>query len=162
MLTAAQRRLNMSRIRSRDTRPEIMLRHALHARGLRYRLNVRGLPGRPDLVFPSKSAVIFVHGCFWHRHNCDRFKWPRTRKAFWTSKLNLNAQRDIRVLAELKALDWRTLIVWECALTGPRRFDIESVADLAVSFVESERSKLQISAARPLCLRKIASSHVLI
>jgi DNA mismatch endonuclease, patch repair protein len=147
----------MSRIRGRDTRPELLLRRALHARGLRYRLNVRELPGRPDLVFPSKRAVIFMHGCFWHQHGCNRFKWPKTRKAFWSEKLKLNVRRDARVMAELRALGWRTLVVWECALTGPQRMPIEKLAALAGGFVAGTRSDVEITGERPLRLRRISA-----
>lgn len=155
VLTPAQRRLNMSRIRGRDTRPELLLRKALHAHGLRYRLNVRTLPGRPDLVFPAARAIVFMHGCFWHRHECDRFRWPDTRRDFWAGKLTRNAERDTRALNELNALGWRTLVVWECALTGPGRFDIGRVAELAAHFVRSHRLTAQISAKRPLRLRRL-------
>jgi DNA mismatch endonuclease (patch repair protein) len=134
----------MSRIRGRDTRPELLLRRALHARGLRYRLNVHALPGRPDLVFPAKNAVVFVHGCFWHQHGCERFKWPTTRKAFWKSKLQQNHRRDAAVLAELHQLGWRTLTVWECAITGPGRLHIEALADRVTKFLEGNRKRFEV------------------
>ncbi len=96
VLTPEQRRLNMSRIRGKDTRPELLVRKGLHARGLRYRLQDRTLPGRPDLVFPKHKAVIFVHGCFWHAHGCNLSKVPKTREQFWTEKLSKNRMRDQR------------------------------------------------------------------
>lgn len=147
----------MSRIRGKDTRPELLLRRALHTRGLRYRLNVCDLPGRPDLVFPARRAVIFMHGCFWHQHDCDRFKWPKTRKAFWTTKLNANVERDARVLDDLDALGWRTLVVWECALTGPQRMPIDKLAALAADFVAGERTEMEITGAKPVRLRRISA-----
>lgn len=111
----------MAAIRSRDTRPELMLRRGLHALGFRYRLHGKGLPGRPDMVFVRYRAVLFVHGCFWHGHGCARFHWPRTREAFWRDKIGTNIRRDQNTLAALQAAGWRTGIIWECALTGPGR-----------------------------------------
>lgn len=125
----ATRSRMMSGIRGNNTRPEIFLRHALHALGLRYRLGGRGLPGRPDLVFPSLKAVVFVHGCFWHRHHCSYFKWPGTNKEFWETKLNGNAERDTRVEAHLRELGWKVLVVWECELRQTRYSLPNSVVD---------------------------------
>ncbi|TXC66171.1 DNA mismatch endonuclease Vsr [Piscinibacter aquaticus] len=121
VLTAEQRQLNMSRIRGRDTRPEMLVRQGLHARGLRYRLHDRKLPGRPDLVFPRHGAVLFVHGCFWHAHGCALSKLPATRQDFWKQKLEGNAARDRRAIDALQAAGWRVLVIWECALRGPAR-----------------------------------------
>ena len=117
-LTRAQRRFNMSRIRGQNTEPELMLRRGLHRRGLRYRLHRKDLPGTPDLVFPARKAVILVHGCFWHLHDCPKFKWPATREEFWRTKIQRNHQRDREVLEELRQAGWRVQIVWECALRG--------------------------------------------
>lgn len=121
VLTPEQRRLNMSRIRGKDTKPELVLRHGLHAMGLRYRLHRKDLPGRPDLVFPRYRAAVLVHGCFWHGHDCPLFKWPATRREFWQAKIEGNRARDARDLAGLTAAGWRVLVVWECALKGPAR-----------------------------------------
>ena len=115
VLTPEQRRLNMSRIRGKDTKPELMLRHGLHARGLRYRLHRKDLPGRPDMVFPRYRAAILVHGCFWHGHDCPLFKLPATRREFWAAKIEGNQARDARDIAGLAAAGWRVLVVWECA-----------------------------------------------
>lgn len=120
-LTPAQRRLCMSRIRATDTRPEMIVRRGLHARGLRYRLHDRRLPGTPDLVFPGHRAVIFVHGCFWHGHHCPLFRLPATRTEFWAAKIDRNSERDRNSLAAIGNQGWRSLIVWECALRGPTR-----------------------------------------
>lgn len=106
----------MRAIRHRDTKPELLVRKALHARGFRYRLNVKTLPGTPDLVFPKYRSVIFVHGCFWHRHDCSFFKLPQTRTEFWSEKINGNVRRDRLAIAALEDLGWRCLIVWECTL----------------------------------------------
>ena len=106
----------MAGIKNRDTKPEIFLRKALHGLGFRYRLGGCGLLGKPDLVFPSRQTVVFIHGCFWHRHDCKYFKWPGTNKEFWEAKLNANAERDKRTETHLRKLGWSVLIVWECEL----------------------------------------------
>lgn len=106
----------MSGIRGKNTRPEVFLRHALHAAGFRYRLNGVKLPGKPDLVFASRKTVVFVHGCFWHAHSCDYFKWPKSNKEFWKAKLTANERRDVHVAEQLRCLGWRVLVVWECEL----------------------------------------------
>ena len=121
VLTPEQRRYNMSRIRGKDTKPEMILRRGLHAAGFRYRLHVRDLPGKPDLVFPRYRAVIFVHGCFWHGHDCLLFRLPATRTEFWAEKIATNQERDQRAVRALEAVDWRVMTVWECVLKGPLR-----------------------------------------
>lgn len=107
----------MSRVRSRDTKPEMIVRRMLHKAGYRYRLHVAELPGRPDLVFVGRKKVIFVHGCFWHMHEaCPRSRIPKSRVEFWTTKLYANRKRDERNLAELRSLGWDVLVIWECQL----------------------------------------------
>lgn len=134
-LTPTQRRRNMQRIRGRDTKPELLLRRGMHARGFRYRLHARALPGRPDLTFPKHRVVIFVHGCFWHGHNCQLFKWPKTRQEFWRKKILANRIRDKNSVVALREADWRVLIVWECALHGKERHPIEDVLTEAADFL---------------------------
>jgi DNA mismatch endonuclease, patch repair protein len=106
----------MARIGGKDTAPELVVRRGLHAAGFRFRLHMRNLPGRPDLVLPKYRAVIFVNGCFWHGHDCDAFRWPATRQDFWTAKISGNRSRDAANTLKLTELDWRVGIVWECAL----------------------------------------------
>lgn len=118
ILTPEQRSAQMSRIRGSNTRLEVSVRQALHAMGLRYRLGGAGLPGRPDLVFPKHRTVVFVHGCFWHGHDCHLFRLPKTRPKFWGNKIEQNRLRDARVNRELRKLDWRPLTIWECELRG--------------------------------------------
>ena len=106
----------MARIRSKDTKPEMILRRGLHAAGFRYRLHVSGLPGSPDIVLPKFRSVIFVHGCFWHGHaDCKNFRIPKTRPEFWISKVNANRDRDNRAMTATHDAGWRSLVVWECA-----------------------------------------------
>lgn len=107
----------MRAVKSKDTKPELALRKALFALGYRYRLNVKALPGKPDLVFPKYRTVIFVHGCFWHGHSCKRGKRvPKSNTEYWTSKIARNKARDKKNAAELKKLGWRLFSVWECEL----------------------------------------------
>lgn len=106
----------MSGIRGKNTKPEWIVRRALHARGFRYRLHVRDLPGRPDVVLPKHRAAVFAHGCFWHGHDCPLFRWPKTRPEFWQAKISRNRANDIEHQAMLRADGWRVAIVWECAL----------------------------------------------
>lgn len=109
------RSAQMARVRALDTKPEMRVRKALHAAGLRYRLHDRRLPGTPDLVFPSRRIALFVHGCFWHRHpGCAAARLPKTRIEFWVPKLEGNAERDKNVKAALEAAGWTVFIVWEC------------------------------------------------
>lgn len=135
VLTSEQRQLNMSRISGRDTKPEMLIRRGLHARGLRYRLHDRKLPGRPDLIFPRHHVVILVHGCFWHGHNCPMFRMPATRQEFWSAKIETNQVRDAKVHTALLELGWRVLTVWECSLRGRNRWPLESVLDTCVDFL---------------------------
>lgn len=111
----AKRSAVMGRIRGRNTKPELLLRSLLHRSGLRYSLRTGGLPGRPDIVLPKFRTVIFVHGCFWHRHpGCPVATMPKTRTAFWQAKFDSNVQRDARNGAALRKLGWKVLVVWEC------------------------------------------------
>lgn len=111
----------MSRIRSVDTEPELIVRRLLHGNGFRYRLHVCALPGRPDIVLPRYRAVIFVNGCFWHGHDCHLFRMPATQTEFWSGKISANRTRDRKNLDALHNAGWRTLTVWECALRGTGR-----------------------------------------
>ena len=116
-LTPAARSALMSRIRSKDTKPEMEVRRLVHGLGFRYRLHDRDLPGHPDLVFASRGRIIFVHGCFWHRHEtCKDARWPKSNLDFWKPKLEGNRLRDKANQKTLKRLGWKLLIIWECQL----------------------------------------------
>lgn len=117
ILTSARRSENMRHIKSKGTKPEMILRKFLHNHGYRYRLHVPGLPGKPDLVFPKLRKVIFVHGCFWHLHSrCREGRVPGSRRDYWEPKLRRNVQRDREHLTELRNLGWKTLVIWECEI----------------------------------------------
>jgi DNA mismatch endonuclease (patch repair protein) len=111
----------MSGIRGRNTKPEILIRHALHARGFRYRIHDRKLPGKPDIVLKQFRAVIFINGCFWHGHDCHLFKLPSTRSDFWLNKFEENRMRDRKAIDELRLSGWRICTIWECAVRGKNR-----------------------------------------
>lgn len=142
VLSPEQRRLNMRRVRGRDTKPEMMIRRGLHARGLRYRLHDMTLPGRPDLVFSKLRVAVFIHGCFWHAHGCVLSRLPATRQDFWQQKLEANAARDQKAVEALQADGWRVLVIWECALRGPGRVGVETVLDGAAVFIRANRPQL--------------------
>lgn len=111
----------MAAIKSKNTKPELWLRKRLHALGFRYRLNVKDLPGKPDVVLPKYRTAIFVNGCFWHMHDCEVFRLPSTRTKWWYEKLSKNQQRDIKNQELLLHDGWRVLVVWECAIKGRLR-----------------------------------------
>jgi len=119
----------MAAVKAKNTKPELMVRRALHARGFRYTLHRKDLPGKPDIVLPKYKAVIFVNGCFWHGHDCSAFSWPRTRADFWRNKIEGNIARDLRNEALLSESRWRVATVWECSLKGKTKRGISSVAD---------------------------------
>jgi DNA mismatch endonuclease (patch repair protein) len=126
----------MANVGTKDTRPEMIVRRHLHALGYRYALHRRELPGRPDLVFPGRRAVIFVHGCFWHGHGCRWGRLPKTRLDYWAPKIAANVERDGDAAKRLTALGWRTHVVWQCSLLKPPR---AGLAD-TVAFLEGRDS----------------------
>ena len=132
--TPEHRRRTMQAVRSKDTKPEMIVRRLVHAQGYRYRLHRRDLPGVPDLTFPSRRKVVFVHGCFWHGHPCrGEPRLPKSNRDYWVPKIRRNAERDAEHAKSLKALGWESLTVWECELR-----DQAQVLDKLVSFLESE------------------------
>lgn len=133
-LTPLERSERMSRIRGKDTKPELRLRRLLHAQGLRYRLHAPELAGRPDLVFPRYRAVVFVHGCFWHCHfACRIANQPKSNSAFWEDKFKRNQSRDARNITELEQAGWRVLVVWECELSS--RAAAEQAAERVIAWL---------------------------
>jgi DNA mismatch endonuclease (patch repair protein) len=137
----------MSRIRGRDTKPEMLVRRGLHARGFRFRLHAKDLPGRPDLVFPRRRAVILIHGCFWHGHDCPMFRLPATRADFWKTKIEANRARDARAAEALALAGWRQLTIWECALRGPARMEVSQTLDACERFLLGSASPLEVAGA---------------
>lgn len=120
-----KRSLIMAAVHSKDTKPELTVRSLVHALGYRFRLHVASLPGKPDLVFPGRRKIIFVHGCFWHRHaRCRYATSPKTRSDFWQEKFLTNVARDRRTRRELKKLGWSILTVWQCELKNPQKLEV--------------------------------------
>jgi len=127
-LDKAKRSWNMSRIRCKDTKPEIAVRKMLHAAGFRFRLHVKGLPGKPDIVLPKWKTVIFVHGCFWHRHaGCKDATTPKTRTEWWLEKFAKNVANDLKKRSALEAAGWRVIVVWECEVVFNNDADTELI-----------------------------------
>jgi DNA mismatch endonuclease, patch repair protein len=112
----------MSRIKGKDTSPELLVRKFVHALGLRFRLHTPGLPGKPDLSLPRFKKAIFVNGCYWHGHaGCADFRFPKTHKLYWRAKIERNRERDVENLAALRRAGWKSLVVWECELSNPMK-----------------------------------------
>ena len=131
----ATRSQMMAAITAKNTKPELMIRKSLFARGFRYKLHEKTLPGKPDIVLPKYRAVIEVRGCFWHRHLCKDFKWPKTRKQFWKNKLEANYYRDAQNLEALEDLGWRVLVVWECSIRNRTSEEIGMQIDDIASWI---------------------------
>jgi DNA mismatch endonuclease (patch repair protein) len=139
IMPAEARSRLMARIGGRNTKPEVSLRKALFRLGFRYRLHPRDIPGRPDMVFPRWRAAVFVHGCFWHGHDCHLFRWPKGNAEFWQAKISGNVERDRRTLDTLVAQGWRVLIVWECAMRGRHRLPVEAIAQSVADWLASDQ-----------------------
>lgn len=137
VVDAATRSRMMAGIRGKNTKPELVVRRGLHALGFRFVLHDRRLPGKPDMVLPRWRSAIFVHGCFWHGHDCPLFRWPGTRQDFWRQKIGRNQERDSEVEAALDHAGWRVLKIWECSLKGTGRIGIDRVVPLAADWLRS-------------------------
>ena len=146
----ATRSRMMSGIRGKNTKPELTIRKGLHARGFRYRIHCKDLPGNPDLCLPKYRAVILVHGCFWHGHECHLFKWPKTRPEFWRHKIDRNRSVDAAARGRLAEAGWRVATVWECALKGKTRLQLEDVVASLDRWLRSNEPGLKIEGA-PEC-----------
>jgi DNA mismatch endonuclease, patch repair protein len=158
VLTTEQRRLNMSHIRGKDTKPEMQLRRGLHAAGVRFRLHAPGLPGRPDIVLPRYRAVILINGCFWHGHRCMLFKMPATRREFWAKKISDNRARDRRCAKTLQMDGWRVLTVWECCFKGPARRPLAEVVDCCLAFIRGHALQASVAGSWRTHRRRVRSA----
>ncbi|MEM7061112.1 MAG: very short patch repair endonuclease [Pseudomonadota bacterium] len=144
IVDSATRSRMMSGIRGKDTKPEMIIRRGLHALGFRYRLHDGRLPGRPDLILRSRKAVIFVHGCFWHGHDCHLFRLPGTRQEFWKAKIDGNRQRDRQAEANLRSGGWRVALIWECAMRGRGRIALDRILDDLATWLRGDSPVLDI------------------
>jgi len=123
-LTPAKRSWNMSRIQGKNTKPELIVRSYLHRLGYRFRLHRKGLPGKPDIILPKHNLVIFVHGCYWHRHkNCKLAYTPKSNQEFWLKKFSDNVQNDVKVKKQLHKLGWRLAVIWECETENMKKLE---------------------------------------
>ncbi len=134
----------MSGIRGKNTKPELKIAEALKKRKIKFDTHVKDLPGKPDFVIPDYGAIIFVHGCFWHQHHCNLFKWPSTRPGFWKAKLDRNVTVDRRNERKLKDQGWWVLKVWECALKGRKKIDFETLMDRIENWIKCEECNKSI------------------
>lgn len=135
----------MSGIRSKDTRPEILIRKALFRKGFRYALGGAGLPGKPDLVFKKFKAVVFINGCFWHGHECHLFKWPSSNSEFWRKKIGANVVRDRANYEACLGLGYRVAIVWECAIKGKFKRPLAGVISMLIDWLLLDQSAFEIT-----------------
>jgi len=134
----------MRRVKGRDTQPELKVRKALTRLGARYRLHRADLPGKPDIVMPGRKLAVFVHGCFWHAHDCPLFRWPGTRQDFWREKIGRNRERDAEVEVALDHAGWRVLKIWECSMKGRGRIGTDAVVSLAADWLRSDQREGEI------------------
>jgi DNA mismatch endonuclease (patch repair protein) len=134
----------MAGIKGKNTKPEMLMRSALHRAGFRFKLHEKTLPGKPDMVFPRYNAVIFVHGCFWHGHDCHLFKWPSSRVDFWKTKITRNQQVDRESMEKLRAAGWRVASIWECAVRGRAKRPFPEIIDECRDWLQSDTSTLEI------------------
>ena len=135
----------MSRNKNKDTALEILIRKAIHAKGFRYKLHDKKLPGKPDLVFPKYKAVIFINGCFWHGHGCSLFKWPATNEDFWKKKISGNQKRDLSNIQKLKSSGWKVLTVWECSTRGVHKIGLDASVEQISDWLQAGTSTLEIT-----------------
>lgn len=145
VLSTEQRRYCMSRIRGKNTKPELIIRKALFKQGFRYRINNTKLLGKPDITLSKFKVVIFVHGCFWHGHNCHLFKWPKTNESFWRHKIKKNIERDTKIKKQLISQGWRVFTIWECALRGKSRISLDLIIESCKTLINSTTQKAEIS-----------------
>jgi DNA mismatch endonuclease (patch repair protein) len=143
-ITSEVRSRNMAAIKGKDTKPELTVRHALHARGFRFRLHRRDLPGNPDMVFAKHKAVIWVNGCFWHGHDCGAARVPLSRIEYWGPKIERTKARDAAAVEAIDAMGWRSLTIWECALRGKGAMGLESVVEMASRWLAEGRKTSEI------------------
>ncbi len=144
----ATRSRNMAAIKGKNTKPEIRIRKELFRRGYRYRIHEKNLPGKPDIVLPKYKAVIFVHGCFWHGHDCSLFKVPQTRTEFWMEKIRGNRERDIRSQRALLQMGWRTCTIWECATKGSFKLSVDDIGELVSDWLQSASMSFSVNEHR--------------
>lgn len=148
IVTSEKRSRMMSGIHGKNTTGELIVRRGLHRKGFRFKIHDSKLPGKPDIVLPKYMAVILVHGCFWHGHDCHLFKWPSSRADFWKAKIEGNRQKDGETLARLTGLGWRVLVIWECAMKGRERWPVDRMLDVVANWVKDGGWYLEVRGDR--------------
>ncbi len=143
IITPEKRSVLMAKIRSKNTKPEILIRKRLFAHGFRYKIHTK-LPGKPDIVLKKYNAIIFVHGCFWHGHDCHLFVQPKTRSEFWSDKIDRNRLNDIRSTKALKKSGWRVATIWECSIRGKAKLSEEKIMRKLISWLLSNSPLLEL------------------
>jgi len=138
----------MSGIQGKNTKPELLIRSALHRKGFRFRIHYNKLPGKPDIALPKHRALILIHGCFWHGHHCHLVKRPKTNQDFWRKKIEGNIRRDSEMRSEYSEAGWRSLIIWECTLKGPTRITATKLIDQVVNWIHRGDNLAEISGER--------------
>ena len=155
-----QRSRNMSAIKSKNTKPEIIVRKLLHSMGYRFRLHRKDLPGSPDIVLPKYKTVIFVHGCFWHRHeNCKYASTPKTRKEFWENKFKVNLKRDAEVQEKIKNIGWQSVVIWECEIKNQSKLKRKRFFDFRYNGISVRDINLLQSWAERHRRKRSGNSH---
>lgn len=134
----------MSRVKSKNTSIEIAVRKALFAKGFRYKINDKNLPGKPDIVLPKYKAVIFVNGCFWHGHNCSKGHLPKSNISFWKQKIENNKKRDLKNMNLLNKSNWKVAIIWECTIKEKRGITLDYITDMLTHWLQSKMTNLEI------------------
>jgi DNA mismatch endonuclease (patch repair protein) len=134
----------MAAIRNSNTKPELRVRQELHRRGLRYSLKNKSLPGKPDVLLSKYRVVVFIHGCFWHRHHCNYFKLPKTNTEFWNNKISENVKRDTKVITQITDIGYRVLIIWECIFKGKNKERLDSLFENIILWIKSEDKESEI------------------
>lgn len=148
IVDARTRSRMMSKIAGSNTRPEKAVRSALHRRGLRFSLHRKDLPGKPDIVLPAFKTAVFVQGCFWHCHDCEYFRLPKSNRKFWKSKLAANQQRDQRNIKDLCDLNWHVAIVWECCIRGQTSESVEQSMDKLATWIRRSKFRRRIKVVK--------------
>lgn len=135
---------NMAAIRNSNTKPELRVRKELHRRGMRYSLKNKALPGKPDVVLSKYRVAVFVHGCFWHMHDCNYFKLPKTNTEFWKNKISANVQRDVEVIRQITDIGYRVLIIWECSFKGKNKERLDSLFESIILWIRLDKKSSEI------------------
>lgn len=156
IVTPERRSRMMAGIRGKNTKPELLIRGALFKQGFRFRKHVASMAGAPDIVLPKHRAVVFVNGCFWHRHTCHLFKWPSSNVPFWRQKIDRNVVVNRTAIRALRSAGWRVFVVWECALKGRSRKPLDAVIASICNWLLSERKHGQIAGKRERSLLREA------